>query len=271
MKPYETIDIQKKLDELKSVVLTIIPETVVIFLFGSYVNRFPNEDSDLDVCILVHDDTVQEIPCLVDIINIRIRNIRPSIHLQIEKLADFNRRAQLPTIAKEIMNEGVCIYGSFVLDRCENITELHREFIWQQFKHADGNFCDILRAYYNFKDYFVCFLAYLASLDFLHIYIMHKTKQKPVNSQAFIPQFEQCLTLDTGFVELSSSCKYLAKYAESIQPQDLKITYHQIFQAVKCANNIRAFQPIFTIRDEVGYSYKVKDYSLIAKFELENK
>jgi predicted nucleotidyltransferase len=55
MKPYQNPKIQKKLEAIKDAVLHVVPNTEAIYLFGSYANGTPQDDSDLDIYVIVPD------------------------------------------------------------------------------------------------------------------------------------------------------------------------------------------------------------------------
>ena len=61
MKPYEKPKIQKKLSILKEAILSVVPNTEAIYLFGSYVNGTPHEYSDLDVFVVIPEENINEL------------------------------------------------------------------------------------------------------------------------------------------------------------------------------------------------------------------
>ncbi|MDR2670760.1 MAG: nucleotidyltransferase domain-containing protein [Oscillospiraceae bacterium] len=104
--------VQQALDLIKESVLKTVPAEA-IYLFGSYAYGTPNEDSDLDIYVVV-PDAVQENPLNIGVA-IR-RNLRGSaLHFPMDLMVGtssvFNRRRQEPTLQKLIAREGVLLYG----------------------------------------------------------------------------------------------------------------------------------------------------------------
>jgi len=82
-----------------------------IILFGSYAKGTENADSDIDICVLT-DNTDKKL-------NI-IRTIRRAIYDFVSKPVDllvynphefYERANSLKSIEREIVNEGVALYG----------------------------------------------------------------------------------------------------------------------------------------------------------------
>ena len=53
-----------KLDTIKDIVLNSVDEDVIkkVYLFGSYAYGEPNEDSDIDLCVVIGDEYNRRIP-----------------------------------------------------------------------------------------------------------------------------------------------------------------------------------------------------------------
>jgi predicted nucleotidyltransferase len=101
-------------DEL-SVIKEIIVNTVPVkrmFLFGSHAYGTPNAESDLDIyVVLSRDADMREIDAMKLIRrSIRDRKTMP-VDVVVGREDEFNRRAAAPTIERQIVQEGVVLYG----------------------------------------------------------------------------------------------------------------------------------------------------------------
>jgi predicted nucleotidyltransferase len=111
MLPYETPEIQAKLDIVKSAVLSVVPDAETIYLFGSYANGTPHKDSDLDVYVIVPDSEVNPIKTEVRIWNALDRSFRMPMDLIVKHSGRFHSSKAYATFEKEIAETGVKIYG----------------------------------------------------------------------------------------------------------------------------------------------------------------
>jgi predicted nucleotidyltransferase len=109
MRPYETPDIQAKLNVIKDTVLRVVPDTEKIYLFGSYANGTPHKDSDLDVCVIVPDSDVNPIDTEVSIWNALDLSFRMPMDLIVKHSGKFHRNKAYATFEKEIAETGVRI------------------------------------------------------------------------------------------------------------------------------------------------------------------
>ena len=83
-----------------------------VYLFGSQASDTARDDSDLDIMIVVDDDTVD------------LRGLRQSVHLEIssslglpcdvliEHESTFAQRSSLPTIERTILETGQILYAA---------------------------------------------------------------------------------------------------------------------------------------------------------------
>ena len=102
--------IQKELDIIKEGILKTVPAEA-IYLFGSYAYGTPNEDSDLDIYVVVPDMDIDLVDLRGDIrMNLRNKKSIP-MDLLVGKASVFNRRKQGLTLENLIARDGVLIYG----------------------------------------------------------------------------------------------------------------------------------------------------------------
>ena len=102
--------IQKELGIITDGILKSV-SAVAIYLFGSYANGTSNEDSDIDIYVVVPDIDV-------DLVNLRSdirRNLRGKksmpVDLLIGKASVFNSRKQGLTLESLIARDGVLLYA----------------------------------------------------------------------------------------------------------------------------------------------------------------
>jgi predicted nucleotidyltransferase len=82
-----------------------------MYLFGSYAYGEPDEDSDLDILVVVPDGTGREIDIAIDLRKaIRKKKSMP-VDLLVSSLSRFEERANAPTLEREIFEQGRLIYG----------------------------------------------------------------------------------------------------------------------------------------------------------------
>lgn len=101
-------------DEL-SVIREIIINTVHVkrmLLLGSHAYGTPDAESDPDIyVVLANDAGIREIDAMKLIRrSIRDRKTMP-IDVVVGKESEFNRRISAPTIERQIVQEGVVLYG----------------------------------------------------------------------------------------------------------------------------------------------------------------
>lgn len=101
-------------DELNMLAEIIIKTVPVehIYLFGSYANGIPHEDSDLDLYVVMSENTnIREI----DAIKLIRRAIRDKktlpVDIVVSKESKFNQRKSRPTIEQQIVQDGRVLYG----------------------------------------------------------------------------------------------------------------------------------------------------------------
>lgn len=83
-----------------------------IYLFGSYAYGSPNEDSDLDICILTDDKSLRRIDIMRKIRKAISKVATMPVDLLVYYSDEFKERAKVEcTIEHEILFQGVRIYG----------------------------------------------------------------------------------------------------------------------------------------------------------------
>lgn len=102
--------IQRELDIIKDGILKTVPAEA-IYLFGSHAYGTSREDSDLDIYVVVPDNTGDIIDIRADIrTNLRKKRSR-DLDLLVGRSSVFNRRKEGPTLEKMIARDGVLLHG----------------------------------------------------------------------------------------------------------------------------------------------------------------
>ena len=103
--------IQSEVDLIKESILQTVPAEA-IYLFGSHVYGTPNEESDLDIYVVVPDDIEDLSKSYAEILRILWGRKTLSLDLQIGRSSVFNRRKNGPTLEKVIYQKGMMLYGT---------------------------------------------------------------------------------------------------------------------------------------------------------------
>lgn len=97
--------------EVKKIILSELSEIEYILLFGSYAKQNANEDSDLDIAVIL-----QKLPnwrMKKNILN-RIYQKTSDLNLDVDfilkNLSDYRNEINLPTLSKTINEEGVILW-----------------------------------------------------------------------------------------------------------------------------------------------------------------
>lgn len=106
---------EKRIRDELNIIKDIIVETVPveqIFLFGSYAGGKPHVDSDLDLYVVISDNVnMREIDAMRLIRKaIRDRKTMP-VDLIVGKKDKFDQLKSTPSIERQIVKEGVVLYG----------------------------------------------------------------------------------------------------------------------------------------------------------------
>lgn len=101
-------------DELMAITDIIVDTVPVenIFLFGSYANGTAHDESDLDIYVVMSEDTdIREIDA-IRLIRKAIRDKKTMpVDVVVSKEKKFARRKAHPTIEQKILQEGMVLYG----------------------------------------------------------------------------------------------------------------------------------------------------------------
>jgi predicted nucleotidyltransferase len=104
-------EIQQELDLIKEAILAKVPAEE-IYLFGSYASGTPNEESDIDLYVVIPDDTATDIIDLRTAIRLSLFNKqRRPLDLLMGKRSVFDRVKKSITLENLIFKQGVKIYG----------------------------------------------------------------------------------------------------------------------------------------------------------------
>ena len=104
-------DIQQDLDLIKESVLQAVPAEA-IYLFGSHAYGTPNDESDIDIFVVVPDGTAELSELYADIRGfIRKKKRRMDLDLLMGHSSVFNRRKNGPTLERVIAQKGTVLYG----------------------------------------------------------------------------------------------------------------------------------------------------------------
>lgn len=99
----------KEISEItKKIAKNINPEK--IYLFGSYANGKPSEDSDLDIAVILDNEKTN----LDNIRNIRylLKDVNNPMDIIVYKGTEFyNKIENRYTFETNILNEGILLYG----------------------------------------------------------------------------------------------------------------------------------------------------------------
>ncbi|MBU7006199.1 nucleotidyltransferase domain-containing protein [Phosphitispora fastidiosa] len=103
--------IQDELEILKRIIVDTVP-VEQIFLFGSYAYGTPHDDSDLDIYVVMAENAdIREIDAM-RLIHKAIRDKKTMpVDVVVSKKNKFNQRKSTPTIERQIVQEGMVLYG----------------------------------------------------------------------------------------------------------------------------------------------------------------
>ena len=102
--------IQRELDIIKDGILKTVPAEA-IYLFGSYAYGIPDEDSDLDIYVVIPDMEIDIVDLRGEIRKNLWKEKTMPMDLLVGKSSVFNRRKQGLTLENLIAQNGVQLYG----------------------------------------------------------------------------------------------------------------------------------------------------------------
>ena len=103
--------VQNDLEIIKECILQFV-QAEAIYLFGSHAYGTPREDSDLDIYVVVPDDTMDIHELHGDIRGLLLGKRAKELDLLIGRASVFNRRKKGPTMEKVIAQKGTMLYGT---------------------------------------------------------------------------------------------------------------------------------------------------------------
>ena len=104
------VKIQNDLDLIKESVLQTIPAEA-IYLFGSHAYGTPNEDSDIDIYVVLPDGTTELGELYADIVGLIGKKRVFELDLLMGHSSVFNRRKNGPTLERVVAQKGTMLYG----------------------------------------------------------------------------------------------------------------------------------------------------------------
>ena len=103
--------IKEDLELIKESVLANV-QAEAIYLFGSHVYGTPNKDSDIDIYVVVPNDTENMAKLYGAILgSISSKKKFVLVDLQTEYSGVFHRRKNAPTLERTIAQKGMILYG----------------------------------------------------------------------------------------------------------------------------------------------------------------
>lgn len=105
-----TKEIQQELEEITKSILSVV-SVKEIFLFGSYVNGTPSENSDFDIYVVIPDNSMRPLDAMTKINMAISKNQKRPVDILVGSQSDFKKRSSLPYIEKEVFNKGIKIYA----------------------------------------------------------------------------------------------------------------------------------------------------------------
>lgn len=104
-------DIKVELNNLIKEIYNVFDITSV-YLFGSYAYGTPNEDSDLDICIITNDKSKRKIEIMKLVRKAMAKVQSMPVDLLVYYSDEFDERAKSNcTLESQIFNNGVKLYG----------------------------------------------------------------------------------------------------------------------------------------------------------------
>ena len=106
-----TISLQRVLAEAARTISRCIPARA-IYLFGSYARGEQRPDSDIDLLVVVDDETKQAPRQLASQAYASLSGSKLPVEIKVVRQSDFDRRRSwLSSIEREVQAEGRLLYG----------------------------------------------------------------------------------------------------------------------------------------------------------------
>ena len=102
--------LRNDLELFRENILKIVPAEA-IYLYGSYAYGTPNDDSDLDVYVVVPDD-IADLGELYADVRLLWRKKPVPLDLLMGRSSVFNRRKNGPTLERVIAQKGTVLHGT---------------------------------------------------------------------------------------------------------------------------------------------------------------
>jgi predicted nucleotidyltransferase len=103
--------VKEQITIIKDIIVKNIP-VEQIYLFGSYAYGTPTGDSDLDIYVIMKDDTLMlELEAEQKIALAVVGKKTMPADILVAKKSRFQRRLSAPTLEREVVTKGVVIYG----------------------------------------------------------------------------------------------------------------------------------------------------------------
>ena len=102
--------VAKEIKRIKNLIIKVVaPEA--IYLFGSYANGTPSNDSDVDIYVIIPDSNETQIEIMKKIGNAILKKQIMPVDIVVGFNSEFQKRKNLPTLERKIFREGVLLYG----------------------------------------------------------------------------------------------------------------------------------------------------------------
>ena len=102
--------LKNEINLIKESILQVVPAEA-IYLFGSFAYGEPGDASDLDIYVVVPDDTVGLIDLQAAIRGLLWKKKSVPLDLLMGRASVFNRRKNGPTLERVIAQRGTMLYG----------------------------------------------------------------------------------------------------------------------------------------------------------------
>ena len=103
-----------QLDQEVLIIIEIIKSTIAIeriYLFGSYANGIPNDESDYDFYVLIPDNGIKPLDAMREMrYSLIPLNRKKPVDIIADYKSNFEKRSKLNTIERVIANEGIVLY-----------------------------------------------------------------------------------------------------------------------------------------------------------------